>query len=414
MRALYLCYFGLREHLVQTQVLPYLRELVRDGNEMTLLTFEPDWPESWERSEVSFWREKLRADGIEWLVLKYHKRPSLPATLWDILAGVWMIRRLNSVRRVDILHARSHVALAMAMLARPLTGAAVIFDLRGLIADEYVDAGVWRRGSVVYRVMKWLEMLGFRRADWLVVLTSSMRQWILDRKIRPLDSISVIPCCIDQARFEKPDLQSPRLQSEASPTFELVYAGSVTGLYLLDEMAGFYLTIARRNPDARLRILTASSPQHTADRLLQAGLTAGQFTIGSATPDEIPEFLRRAKVGLSFRLPTISQIAASPTKIPEYLEAGIPVISNAGIGDTDMIIEGNRVGVIIRDLSDNGYRDAVDKLIALMADPSLSARCRETAKRYFDLQTVGGPSYRNAYRLLYQKQPDRSKRIDRT
>ena len=39
--SLYICYFGLREPLVQTQVLPYLRELVAGGVKMSLLTFEP-------------------------------------------------------------------------------------------------------------------------------------------------------------------------------------------------------------------------------------------------------------------------------------------------------------------------------------------------------------------------------------
>ena len=38
-RTLYLCYFGLREPLVQTQVLPYLRELVAGGVRVSLLTF---------------------------------------------------------------------------------------------------------------------------------------------------------------------------------------------------------------------------------------------------------------------------------------------------------------------------------------------------------------------------------------
>ena len=42
MRSLYLCYFGLREPLVQTQVLPYLRQLSRSGIEVGLLTFEPN------------------------------------------------------------------------------------------------------------------------------------------------------------------------------------------------------------------------------------------------------------------------------------------------------------------------------------------------------------------------------------
>src|SRR5207244_9415962 len=45
-RTLSVCSFGLREPLVQTQVLPYLRELSRAGAKVWLLTFEPsstDW-----------------------------------------------------------------------------------------------------------------------------------------------------------------------------------------------------------------------------------------------------------------------------------------------------------------------------------------------------------------------------------
>ena len=39
-KTLYICYFGVREPLVQTQVIPYLRELKKDGYEISLLTFE--------------------------------------------------------------------------------------------------------------------------------------------------------------------------------------------------------------------------------------------------------------------------------------------------------------------------------------------------------------------------------------
>ena len=79
-RALYLCYFGLRQPLVQTQVLPYLRELVAGGIEMSLLTFEPELKKSWNAGSIAEWRQRLQEDGIEWHMLPYHKRPSLTAT----------------------------------------------------------------------------------------------------------------------------------------------------------------------------------------------------------------------------------------------------------------------------------------------------------------------------------------------
>src|SRR6266513_2010611 len=83
-RSLYICYFGLREPLVQTQVLPYLRELVAGGVRMWLLTFEP---QRWSAAAAAEWRERLRAEGIEWHMLPYHKRPTLPATLYDVARG---------------------------------------------------------------------------------------------------------------------------------------------------------------------------------------------------------------------------------------------------------------------------------------------------------------------------------------
>jgi len=39
MNGLYICYFGLREPLVQSQVIPYLVELAADRIDLTLLTF---------------------------------------------------------------------------------------------------------------------------------------------------------------------------------------------------------------------------------------------------------------------------------------------------------------------------------------------------------------------------------------
>ena len=47
MKTLYLCYLGLREPLVQSQVLPYLREIRRGGVAVRLVTFEPGGLASW-------------------------------------------------------------------------------------------------------------------------------------------------------------------------------------------------------------------------------------------------------------------------------------------------------------------------------------------------------------------------------
>jgi glycosyltransferase involved in cell wall biosynthesis len=114
--------------------------------------------------------------------------------------------------------------------------------------------------------------------------------------------------------------------------------------------------------------------------------------------------LRGAKIGLSFRNPTFSQIAASPTKIPEYLAAGIPVVSNAGIGDTDRVLLDDRVGIVVRDFNRDAYDQAVSELLELLEDAGLADRCRRSAYERFDLEKVGVERYRRLYQRIFESE----------
>ena len=79
-RSLYLCYFGIEQPLVRTQVLPYLRELGARGVDRSILTFEPIVDAAWRREVEPVWRARLAAEGVGWDWLPYHKRPTVPAT----------------------------------------------------------------------------------------------------------------------------------------------------------------------------------------------------------------------------------------------------------------------------------------------------------------------------------------------
>jgi glycosyltransferase involved in cell wall biosynthesis len=400
-RTLYLCYFGLREPLVQTQVLPYLRELVKGGIEVFLLTFEASLGERWKPEELEAARAELADEGIRWFSLPYHKRPSIPATAYDITQGARVAARLVRRYRIGVLHARAHIPLAMALMARRVVNCRLVFDIRGLMAEEYADAGVWRESSVPFRAVKRLERAGIRRADQIVVLTRRMRDWLVENNLKSAGQIEVIPCCVDFSRFDESAVIN---DDERARRFEVVYAGSVTGLYLLEEMGRFFLKIRERRTDAFFRVMTQSSAAEAAERLLRVGLSEEDFWIGAVKPGEVPAYLARARLGLSFRKRTFSQIAASPTKVPEYLAAGLAVVCNAGIGDTDELVNNERVGIIVESFADEKLAEAAARALALTREPSISGRCVEAARENFDLGKVGGTRYRNVYRRLEEQE----------
>jgi glycosyltransferase involved in cell wall biosynthesis len=401
MKSLYICYFGLREPLVQTQVLPYLRELARDRVEISLLTFEPNRKQSWGQEEVEAWRVRLSDSGIRWFSLPYHKRPSAPGTLYDIAAGARFAARLARREGINVLHARAHVPMAMAMLANRLGARCrLLFDIRGLMAEEYADALVWAENSPPFRAVKRIERAGIRRADQIVVLTRKFRDWLIEHKLKPVEQIQVIPCCVDFSLFLEASAEDKRWRAEH---FELIYAGSVTGLYLLEEMGRFFLALRKLRPDAFFRILTTSSAEAAAKVLLRAGLSREDFRVGAASPRDVPRYLQRARLGLSFRKDTFSQIAASPTKIAEYLATGLPVVCNAGVGDTEDLLLNEKVGVVLRAFDEKAYAEAAEAAIALAEDPTAPERSTRLAHACFDLVEIGGVGYRNVYRRLEEE-----------
>ena len=136
--SLYVSYLSLSDPLVETQVVSYLTGLAAAGHEMHLLTYET---RRLSPRTIAERRSRLGRNGITWHWLRYHKSPSVPATLYDVVRGAVKAIRLIRRHEIDVVHARAHVPAAMALIAMRFTRVRLIFDIRGLMADEYVDSG---------------------------------------------------------------------------------------------------------------------------------------------------------------------------------------------------------------------------------------------------------------------------------
>ena len=394
-KTLYICYFGLREPLVQTQVLPYLREIGKSENlKVSLLTFEPDFEQKWTTEQVKAEKQTLSAENIDWHHLAYHKRPSAPATLYDVLNAARFIRKLSRRQKIDVLHARAHIPMLMALVAAKFTKSRMVFDIRGLMAEEYADSGVWQENSKPFRFVKYIERKGIENASQIVVLTKRMRDYLVENNLKKSENIEIIPCCVDFSRIAQAG------EVKKSERFELIYAGSITGLYLLREMGNFFLELKKLKPDAFFRILTASPSETVRETFSELEIGENDYAVAKVSPAEIPKYLKQAHLGISFRKPTFSQIAASPTKIPEYLACGLPVVANYGIGDTDFLLESEKVGICLKNFNQNEMAKAAKDIIKLLSENGIEGKCVKVAHKSFDLSSVGGENYRNVYRRL--------------
>jgi glycosyltransferase involved in cell wall biosynthesis len=397
--SLYICYFNTEEPLVHTQVLPYLRAVAASGVRMHLLTYEKRGRLSGgERARRRELNERLAADGVRWHALIYHKRPALLATAFDVMIGIlygaWLLLR----HRLGIVHVRAHVPGVMGLALQSLLRRKLIFDLRGQMAEEYVDNGVWAAHSLAFRLVKAAERLLLRRADRVVMLTEKLRRRLLEstRPTLSAEKITVIPCCVDLSQYEA----APRA-AKATGSLTLAYVGTIGGRYLLGEMIEFFKLLRDKRPGSRFLLLTRSDHAEAERLFAERGIGVESYAIISAAPADVPARLCEADVAINLIKQSEAVDGMSPTKVGEYLAAGLPVISTPG-GDLESVLQPHRVGVVVDGLTRAAFEKAAEELIAWLDDPKgdVRGRCRNAARQFFSLSEVGGPRYVALYQSL--------------
>lgn len=396
-RVLYISYDGMLEPLGQSQVLAYLERLAH-GRKIHLISYEKpmDWAQLSRRRTVA---ARIASAGIEWHPLRYHKRPTAPATAYDVIVGTALALALALRHRISIVHARSYVAALIAVAVKCVTGARFLFDMRGFWADERVDGGLWPAHGKLYRIAKKLERTFLRAADHVVTLTHASEREIRNFSCLGAESlpISVISTCADLDRFT---IQGPLSRSP----FVLGYVGSAGTWYLLDEMLQCFRILSEELPDSRLLVVNRNEQEFIRQRLGSMGIDSASVEIVSADQKEMPALIGRMSAGMAFIKPVYSKIASAPTKLGEYLACGVPCLSNVGVGDVESILEERRVGVAVPGFSRGELYAGIQRLLALTSEAGLQERCRRAAFDLFSLEQ-GVQQYELIYESLLSREP---------
>ncbi len=405
---LFISYNGLDDPLTYSQVVGYLRELAARGIAVHLLTFE--WLLS-DTQKKQFDKELAQA-GITWHRLRYHKRPSFLATLYDIALGTLKSAYLCRKYYVKLVHARNYIPACIALLLNWFCDYKWLFDLRGLMAEEYVEGGNWRAGDYKFHLTKRMERTFLSDANEIVMLTERIKGELLKTESalahRAAD-ITVIPCCVDMSRFNLSADQRTAYRVERGWQSKRVitYVGKIGTWYLHDEMARFFAFAWQRDARFFFQVLTQSDPALLRQSLANYHVPTEAYDIRFVPSEHVPLVLAASDAGISFIRACYSKLASSPTKNGEYLAAGLPIIINAGIGDTDWQTETQRLGVVLREFSAAEFQRGVAALDELLSTSETRQRCREFAARELSLASVGGPRYASIYgRLLSPSWPN--------
>jgi glycosyltransferase involved in cell wall biosynthesis len=404
---LYLSYDGMTDPLGQSQVLPYIIGLTKEGYSFTIISFEKKEKFKESQSEI---RKLLSEHNIIWHPLSYTKWPPIFSTVFDLIRLRKEATLLHKNYKFAIVHCRSYITALIGQWMKKKFGTKFIFDMRGFWADERVDGNIWKLSNpvfkVVYQFFKRKEKQFLEQADYTICLTHAAKNEIeswkrINRQSIP---IAVIPCCVDMNLFnpeviQQQDLDTHRVSLNLSKDdYVLSYLGSLGTWYMLDEMLDYFRELLSQKPLAKFLFITGDNPELIQQAAIKKSIPADSMVIIKSPRNQVPQYLSLSDSCIFFIKPSYSKMASSPTKQGEIMALGLPVVCNAGVGDTDYVVRKYDSGFVVQDFTIASYRTQIAQMLSVKLEKT---KIIQGATDFYSLQK-GIKSYSYVYQNLLQ------------
>ena len=402
-KVLYVSYDGMTDPLGQSQVLPYISGLSKEGYEFHLISFEKE-------DKFNIHKDHIQSicdeSGIKWHPQDYKNEGGLKKTIKQVRRMKRVVRYLQEKHNFDIVHCRSYISALSGLALKRKHNVKFVFDMRGFWANERIDGNIWTLSNPIfkriYNYFKKKEIEFLSEADYTISLTENGRDeinsWKAFQSKKP--PIQIIPCCVNLDLFNPENTTTIQI-SEAKKRlgiepnqFVLGYVGSIGTWYMLPEMLDYFKVLKRKNNNAVFLFISGENPKHIMNEVEKKGIDQASIFIQSVLHKEVPLHISLFDESIFFIRASYSKKASSPTKQGEIMAMGIPLICNAGVGDTDRIVEKYHSGKIISEFSNEAYSIAIDDNGTFNRE-----RTMEGAREYFSLKE-GVKNYLNVYKTI--------------
>ena len=386
---LYITFDGLSDPLGQSQILPYLCGIAKNGYQITILSCEKEDRLKHEQVGIN---ALIKSLPITWKYILYDQEGGFFSRFLYIKKLTALAKDVISKHSITLIHCRSYLSSLIGLKFKEKFNIPFVFDMRGFWADERIDGLIWKKNnllhSIFYNYFKKKEKQYLRNADAIISLTYSaitelekkFPNFFLEKKI------TVIPCCTNTNLFSNEKLvQIPDLAGINTTDHVIIYTGSIGTWYFTKELIDCILVWKKHIPNIKLLFVTKD--------LIELDLILNQYSKVensiivkvSATYKEVPAYLSIAKASMFFIKPSYSKTASSPTKMAECWAMNLPIITNSGIGDNDLYFNKHKGGILINDFTIEEYEKACINYLNLSYQ---NLNYRQIALSYFDNQTA--------------------------
>lgn len=376
---LYLSHDGLTDHIGQSQIVPYVLGLAREGFAFTVISLE----KTSKKREVETLKTELERYAISWFPLTYHNTPPLLSSSYDL---VMMMRKAYScLAQHDhvIIHCRGFLPTFIGLALKKRFSIPVLFDFRDFWADRRLVSSPFKP---VYRLIKRRERWMVINSDHLITLTTKAKQILWNKYLslcsdRSEEDVTVIPTCVDMNLFDPAIYQNAERSSIrrelkiGDNDLVLGYLGTIHSDYLPEEMFSVYRCLRKIRPSSKFVLVSLSSRDQILTIAKNCGVEESDVVVVAARREDVPKYLSIFDMSVVFVRPDESTAGVFPTKLAELFAFNIPVLANSGLGDMDTIVDPEmNDSVLLANFSDEAIQSALKTILALFSRPTRQGR----------------------------------------
>ena len=399
--ALYLTYDGLGDQLGPSQITPYLKLISERVENLYLISFE--------KKGDYYFQELINElpKNIIWKRLQFTNSSNQVAKIYDLLRFIFFANSFLILKKINVIHARGHVgSFATFPFLFLLRKVRFIFDYRGMWIDERIDKGLFDTSKFVHKLEylfgKKLEVAYLKRANKIIVLTNTIKDFFVKECNIPSLKIKVLPCVanFDSFRYTKNGRKFIREEFNIpNEAFLLGYVGSYGRMYACADTIKFfrlslyrnnvYLLIVSNQVGEWLNALNQQLDEHEIKRVF----------IVSSKHSDLYKYLSAMDLMLALIVPSKARIASSPTKVGEAFAIGLPVLTNIGVGDLEIDIKKFNAGKVINIKEINHLKNDTINIKSLLDEVSSRSHIRNSAKANYSFIEAAIPVYDSLYKL---------------
>lgn len=392
-------YWSFKDALVQTYTLPYVKIIANTSKRKVYIVCLEQAQLATTKQERSEINKGLQNENIEIIFFDYHRFGIKQTLMWGVyLSRLWLFILKN---RIEYIHTWGTPAGAIGYILSLFSGKCLILDSYEPHAEAMVENGTWKRNSLAFKILFFLEKKQSQKARFFIAAASGMKTYA--KHAYHIDITAnhffVKPACTDLQQF-KPRKKDTGLLNELGLMDKIVcvYAGKLGGIYLNDEIFDFFKQCYSYWGDKfNIVMLTNASEDSIIQQLKRVGIPQERITHQFVLHHDIPRYLSLGDFALNPVKPVPTKRYCTSIKDGEYWAMGLPVVITSGISDDSEIIEKNNAGYVLKNLSIDEYINAIRKIEGLLSDDSdLKGKIRLLAKKHrsFDIAN-------NTYRSIY-------------